>query len=69
MEELIKDIVNEISKCQKSLLNLKITDLDKRYLSGMIDAYDRVVFNIEINSKSLEKYSTQRQNTITLIEK
>ena len=51
MEELIKDIENEISKCQKSLLNVKITDLDKRYLSGMIDSYSRIIFNIEINYK------------------
>jgi len=51
MEELTKDIENEISKCQKSLLNVKITDLDKRYLSGMIDAYSRIIFNIEINYK------------------
>jgi len=57
MEELIKDLRLEITKCEISRRKEKRTELEKKYLDGMINAYNRSIFHIEINysSKSFEE--------------
>lgn len=53
MEELIKDLRLEITKCELSRRKEKRTELEKKYLEGMINAYNRAIFHIEINYSSI----------------
>ena len=57
MEDLIKDINEEIKKYVISSERITINHLQKAHLFGMIDAYQRIVYNIEINysSKTFEE--------------
>lgn len=50
MEELIKEINKNIEKCNISL-NKPIINLEKAHLLGMIQAYNRVIFEIELNKE------------------
>jgi hypothetical protein len=49
MEDLIKDINEQVEKCVISSERLNINDLQKAHLFGMIDAYQRTIYNIELN--------------------
>ena len=49
MKELIKDLEIEIKKCKISIKKENRTETEKKYLEGMINAYNRAIFHIEIN--------------------
>lgn len=51
MEELIKEIDKNIEKCSVSLNKQTNIDLEKAHLLGMIQAYNRVIFEIELNKE------------------
>lgn len=51
MEELIKEINKNIEKCNISLNKPTIINLEKAHLLGMIQAYNRVIFEIELNKE------------------
>ena len=49
MKELINEIELDIQKCNISSTRITTTDLQRQYLQGMIDAYSRVIYRIELN--------------------
>jgi Na+/phosphate symporter len=49
MKDLINDIEKDIRKYLISIKKPNITNEDKKYLSGMIDASNRIIYNIELN--------------------
>lgn len=51
MEELIKEINKNIDKCSFSLNKTTLIDLEKTHLLGMIQAYNKVIFEIELNKE------------------
>ena len=59
MKELIDDIEKDIFNCKLSFSSKRKipNDLQKEYLKGMIDAYNRVIYRIELNYlyKTVEK--------------
>lgn len=63
MEELIKDLRLEITKCEISRRKEKRTELQLHYLDGMINAYNRSIFHIEINYSSKTFEQTHEENT------
>lgn len=62
-EELIKDLRLEINKCEISIKKENRTKLEKEYLNGMINAYRRSIFHIEINYSSKIFEQTHEENT------
>ena len=58
MEELIKDLAIEIEKCKISIKKENRSETEKKYLEGMINAYNRSIFHIEINYLHLCKDKT-----------
>ena len=49
MKDLIEDLRAEIVKCELSRIKKNRTEIEKKYLDGMIDAFNRAIFHIEIN--------------------
>jgi len=51
MDELIKEIVKLVVKCELSRRKEKRTESDKKQLDAMINAYNNVIFEIELNKE------------------
>lgn len=51
MEELIKEIRKLVVRCELSRRKVNRTELEKKQLDAMINAYNNVIFEIEINKK------------------
>jgi hypothetical protein len=49
MKDLIDEINSDVLKCNISYTRITTTDLQKEYLQGMIDAYNRTIYRIELN--------------------
>ena len=49
MKDLIDEINGDVLKCMVSYTKINNTDLQRQYLQGMIDAYNRTIYRIELN--------------------
>lgn len=61
MKELIKEINKKIEKCSISLNKTTIIDLEKAHLLGMIQAYNIVIFEIELNKEYYKNKPTNNE--------